>query len=219
MGADNFLYNREHLWAHFKNVCRLMIHCCNLIKENEIIDFSEIHGNEKPENHIRNILLDEKYLWNRFLRSEYHIKDYSFDAESGEINAYYKTIGFHDIKVIGLKNKDSETEKGLHFTFECKRLNKGNQTVTKYNNEGIQRFRDGVYASKMPIAGMIAFVEEGKPTCFVADLNKKLNEEEKLETFSFTKEFTDSYKSQHNRTVNKLELYHLLFDFSDIIRN
>lgn len=57
--------------------------------------------------------------------------------------------------------------------FECKVIDK-KRTLRLYGEKGIQRFIDGWYASRMPHAGMIAYVLNSTNRCPVTSLSKYL---------------------------------------------
>ncbi|MBN1639471.1 MAG: hypothetical protein JW866_10915 [Ignavibacteriales bacterium] len=224
----------------YKRILKHIIHSYRLISVNETIQYSEItnkrgyktdyvvYGDtkEKPEEYIRNLFLSKKYLWNQKLKQQYRLKRLSFEPEPAEIDENNITIGYHDIKVIGLTNEFYETEKDLYFSIECKRLNKSSQDVEKYVNQGIKRFVIRQYSKKMPLAGMIAFIEEGNPLDYKDEINLKLEKSKEimtksyLEFLSLDNDFDFSYLSKHvkqNSDFTTITLYHLFFEIGHII--
>ena len=111
------------------------------------------------------------------------------------------------------------------IAFECKRLkhNGKNQAYIKW---GVMDFVSGKYAEKMPIAGMIGFIEKGMINTVCSDLKKRI--EAKTTNikgdFVFEKiqdDFGHSYKSEHVREgrLENIAIYHLIFDYTGIISN
>ncbi len=227
--AGAFLLKDEFYFAEFENISKLLIYSYYLILENEKFDYKEIAEIKrmKPEEYIRNVFLKEEYLWNKKLKNQFGIKHLSFEAESAEINIENITIGYHDIKVTGIGLFEfGETDKHKYFSFECKRLNKGNQNTYKYINDGIKRYTTSKYSSKMPLAGMIGFIEEEKPNDYVIDINKKLKKHNDINTliyfefYEFIQSFKDSYKSIHHRKnsiIEQIAIFHFFFNISTCI--
>lgn len=238
--VSQFRYN--YYENTYKRVLKLVVHSYQLISANEIIQYTEItdkrgyktdyivcgDAKEKPEEYIRNLFLSEKYLWNRKLKQQYRLKRLSFEPETAEIDENNITLGYHDIKVSGLTNEFYETEKDLYFSIECKRLNKAGQDVEKYVNQGIKRFVMSQYSKKMPLAGMIAFIEEGNPLVYKEEINLKLEKSKEIKTkrylefLSLDNQFDFSYLSKHvrqNSDFKTISLYHLFFEIGHIILN
>lgn len=110
--------------------------------------------------------------------------------------------------------------KSKRLGIECKHLinNSKNQSYVK---EGIQRFETGKYAAKMPIAGMLGYIEKGKTSPIVEDINSKLKASQ-LQSFGFPHKINDTFQSIHDRSkqsdcVVKFKLYHLFLDFNELI--
>lgn len=236
--ASQFKYN--YFNNTIQRILQLIIHSYHLISENESFEYTEVTDKrgyktyyvlnnnlkEKPEEYIRNLFLSEKYMWNKRLMRKYRIKRLSFEAEPAETDESNMTIGFHDIKVLGLTNEFDETEKGLYFSIECKRLNKSGQDSIKYINHGIRRYVIGQYSNKMPVAGMIAFIEDGNPIEYKEEINVQLENNVEIETINqlnfnlFHTNFYTSYISEHKRQNSKFEtilLHHLFFEIGHII--
>src|SRR4030042_864156 len=95
-----------------------------------------------------------------------------------------------------------------------------------YVKEGIYRLILGKYAEKMPLGGMIGFVQGFKKNSdmsgLVSDIKNTLTENQQIKTirnlafYEIDENFKYSYSSQHKRTgkLPKIDLYHLFFDFS-----
>lgn len=228
--ARAFQLKDEFYFGEFKNVVELLIYSYNLILENEKFDYDEICNVKKmkPEEYIRNVFLRKEYLWNKKFKNQFGIKHLNFDAESAEINIENITTGYHDIKVTGIGLYEfGETDKHKYFSFECKRLNKGRQDTGEYIKEGIKRYTTSKYSGKMPLAGMIGFVEEEKTCDYIVDINKRLkkhkdiNSLKYLEFYEFTHSFNDSYHSIHQRKnslIKQINIFHFFFDISTCIK-
>lgn len=236
--ASQFQFN--YFENTYQRVLKLIVHSYHLISVNETIQYSEITDKrgyktdyivfgdvkEKPEEYIRNLFLSEKYLWNRKLKQQYRLKRFSFEPETTEIDENNIAIGKHDIKVSGLTNEFDETGKDLYFSIECKRLNKAGQDTKKYVNQGIKRFAISQYSRKMPLAGMIAFIEEGNPTAYKDEINSRLEKSIEIETnnylefLSLNNQFDFCYLSEHvrhNSDFKTISLYHLFFEIGHMI--
>ena len=87
-------------------------------------------------------------------------------------------------------------------------------------------FVSGKYAEKMPIAGMIGFVEKGMITTVCSDLKKRIEVKTTNIKGNFVSEkiqddFGHSYKSEHIRKkrLGNIAICHLIFDYTRIISN
>jgi len=184
-----------------------------------LVDYETI---ENDENKIRN-RLHEDYLNNQEIVDLLGLQPYFFDIEVPK-NTDYKTTAFSDIKVYSaierLKNRQSP-----YFIIECKRLentNTGKGTLNqKYVDNGIKRFIKRVdYPTYYGLNGMIGFLIKPEKIYEVKDaINKLLPENEHLSQFLFHSEYKFTYKSKHVDFQNKnIQLYHLILDFSSIIK-
>jgi len=212
LNANRFLKAKNIYIGEFIRVLNLMIDCYFKIKKNEVIEPCQL------ETFLRNVLV-KKYL--RVYKKDFEIGYLSFDIESGEIDINCRTIGFIDIKIsnIGYKSLLDEDE---YYAFECKRLDGNSSLNGEYVNEGICRFIDGKYSSKMSLSGMIGFVQKGDIHNIVKDINKKItsntniNSIALLEKYPVSEDFDCSYYSCHNRSSLKrpIDIYHLMFDYT-----
>jgi len=117
-------------------------------------------------------------------------------------------------------------EEDIYFAIECKRLK--NTAKNKAYISDIQKFVKREYKFRFPFNGMIGFVEKGsKPIDkIIDDINQKLKTHKIVAT---TKELTqfavnDDFKycriSNHRKktsNTNSIIIYHLFFDYSEII--
>jgi len=229
--ASENIYSVEQFDFEFSKVSNLILHSYTEIIKNEKIEYTKLedkkyrvilpNGKEKPEEYIRNVFLDKKYMRNKKLKREFDVSDLEFLPETGEIKNR-QIIGYHDFRVSGLGRKIlSEADEDIYFSIECKRLNNAKQSPEKYVNEGIIRYTTGKYSDFMPIAGMIAFIED-KHFDYSNEIDKILKKHKSIQTVQFftqSKVSNDIYKSKHLKNKNKhqISINHFLFDFSTII--
>ena len=178
----NNIYALDKFEFLFSKVSNLILHSYDEIIKNEQFTYTKIkdkywvvleNRNENPEEYIRNVFLDKQYLQNKEFKRKFEVSDLEFKYEVGE-NKDRQTIGSHDIQVLGLAQKlFGEADEDIYFSIECKRLNNAKQTPSKYVNEGILRYTTNKYSDLMPIAGMIAIIED-KNLEYLKELNKIL---------------------------------------------
>ncbi len=226
----NNIYALDKFEFLFSKVSNLILHSYNEIIKNEQFRYTKIedkywvvleNGKEKPEEYIRNVFLDKQYMQNKKFKRKFEVSDLEFKHEVAE-NKDRQTIGSHDIQVLGLAQKIfGEADEDIYYSIECKRLNNAGQSPKEYVNEGIVRYTTGKYSDLMPIAGMIAFIED-KYFNYSNEIDKILKKYKSIETEQFltqSKESKDIYTSKHLKSKNKHQILinHFLFDFSTII--
>ncbi len=224
MDASENIYSVEHFDFEFHKVSKLILHSYNEIVKNEQFVYTKINnkywvvlenGKEKPEEYIRNIFLDKKYMQNKKLKRKHEVNDLEFKPEVGE-NKDRKTIGSHDIQVLGLAQKlYGEADEDIYFSIECKRLNGIGQSPEKYVNEGIVRYTTKRYSEIMPLAGMIAFIEDNTYN-YPNEIDEILKNHKSISTTQYlTIKSTNIHNSKHlKESSNKsIILYHFFFDF------
>src|SRR4030042_6979784 len=210
-----FLKEEEYFLDEFNKVLRLLIFCSQKMILDKKIDLIA-----SKEDDLRNLLVtylrDNKKRFNVCLY-------FNCGGESIDEEDNYKTWGRFDIN-IQIPNKLCDENKS--FVFECKRLNGEKEKNDLYIKEGIYRFILGKYAEKMPLGGMIGFVQGLKKNSdmsgLVSDIKNTLTENQQIKTirnlafYEIDENFKYSYSSQHKRTgkLPKIDLYHLFFDFS-----
>ncbi len=213
----NFKYKRIAKKREFEFILAQISECYKLMLSN----YDTI---ENDENKIRNRLVTD-YLDNQEIIEKFNLEPYFFDIETPFVNEHYEETARSDIKIYTaterLKNRQSP-----YFIIECKRLggtNIGKGSLNyKYVGNGISRFisRDD-YPSHYGINGMIGFIV--KPTNInnvVSSINQLLPDNEDLNSKKISESFEFSYLSNHSDNKgNKIELYHLMFDFSSLIEN
>lgn len=184
---------------------------------------SLIHDNiqlKNDENKIRDILV-EHYLNHPLKRQELRIDNLIFNRESSENMAK----GFVDIKIqtmISLNNPKA------YYIFECKRLDGSTDLNRKYIKEGIIRFVSEKYSSYYGLNGMLGFeVSKLDTTANIEAINRPAADDypgtnviKSIARTVLTREFNYSYISSHNTvSLKEIKLYHLMLDFSDVIKN
>lgn len=225
----------------FEKVSKHLIYSYRQFIENELLEYTKKEDGKfwvisegnliKPEEYIRNVLIGRKYLRNKELKKNHGIKHLEFHPEVGELNEDKKHItGNHDIKVTGLSlGIIGEADEDIYFSFECKRLNDRAQNHTEYVNSGIRRYVTGQYSEKMPLSGMIGFIEENTPKYFVDKINDNLDilnkrrvviTKQVITNLKFVSNFEYTYYSIHkkNNRLNEITIYHFMFPIDTIIK-
>ncbi|MBX2963962.1 MAG: hypothetical protein KF687_15730 [Cyclobacteriaceae bacterium] len=178
------------------------------------------------EDYLRNDLVKT------FVDPNKHLFDldlYSFVPGVEEQNGNVAT-GILDIKVFSPLLDNS------YFIFECKRVN--HQLLDKYVAEGIVRFVNRQYYPKgnISLAGMIAFLESSESKheitvnisfdIFEELLNRfrhQVNFQGSLTRKTLNcdrkqvKKFNSVYESTHGRTGGPINIFHLVFDYNNIV--
>ncbi len=213
--TDAFVFSEQIYINEFVSVLKLLNESYDQIIKNEDIKKNDM------ETFIRNVLV-KNYLRNRANKEKFNIGYLGFEVESGEINKNNKTAGFIDIKVINLGKKDFLDEEE-YYAIECKRLDGYSKKNRLYIKEGIYRFISGKYSSKMPLAGMIGFIQRGIIVDIVDNINKKISEEEDdsyighLKKDKILSQCNFIYSSENTRMIinRKIKIYHYMMDFSE----
>lgn len=176
------------------------------------------------ENKIRNVIL-ERYL--KKSRNNHNMMEYRFEAEAienyNEEEQEYK--GRTDIRII--KKVDFEKDEA-YYTVECKKIDGKNGENEKnlnqqYVNEGINRFVTKKYSSYYGKNIMWGFVikkiDITQNVNLIQDIQNKHSNEHLHGEFCFVdkKNTSQRYKSVYNIQSEKLELWHIFSDFSDIV--
>ncbi|MCK4765494.1 MAG: hypothetical protein KAW12_25050 [Candidatus Aminicenantes bacterium] len=141
--------------------------------------------------------------------------DYQWDTESKDPKKKNRI----DITIIYSLRLGFEKRLGI----ECKRLKDDAQLCREYYENGIKRFVTGYYSEKMPMAGMIGFIQEGGIKEIIRRIDTYLDKQTTTQSLTIKKiieniEYT--YFSSHNRDVDSgsIALYHMMLDYREIIR-
>ena len=137
-----------------------------------------------------------------------------------------KTIGFIDIKVTNLGNKDL-FEEYEYYSIECKRLDGGTTKNNLYIKEGINRYVKSKYSGQMPFAAMLGFIENGNCAKIKNAINTSLSENKYFKTNAllsehlFAPDFKETYISEHERINSQftdIDIFHFMFDYQGLIK-
>jgi len=129
---------------------------------------------------------------------------------------------------IDLATPKSLPDDSYAIKIECKIVGEDKYIDTKQSFEGkcptngIMSFITGKYSPKMPLAGMIGFIKEGKIQDKIIRIKSRLETHKDIKTFQnlskiiLKKGFEYSYHSKHGRVngLKSITIYHLFFDFA-----
>lgn len=216
----------------FIDILRYIIFCYfQLLREK--VTYSEKYVADKTSHHLEDYLkfrLVEDYL--QKLKNEFdknRIRKIHFQCETQKEYVEDNKIAIDKIDIfvsnLSLQKYWSTSEESIYFAIECKRLK--NTSKNPPYIEDIKKFTGREYNFRIPISGMIAFVEKSSLSFndIVSDINKKLDSDSDIATndtlklFPIDDKFHFSFRSNHSRTPSgTIELFHLLFDYSLIIK-
>lgn len=225
-GFLNQSHNLEFKQSLYEIILDILIKCSSKMKEDCLSKMTKIANHEER---IRNHLL-ENYLENNNVRSiigytDIHLR---FMAESPE--TYDKNndtyIGRVDIKVVSenwFRNKND------YYIIECKRIDGSSNLNKKYIYEGICRFVEPPYKYLFSnnINIMFGFVVKGiniiQNTSQISKLHEEKLKKITKRNLTLVKSKKENqicfYKSKYIVKNKNLELHHLFYDFSSIIKN
>ncbi len=141
---------------------------------------------------------------------------YEWDSESRDPEKKNRI----DITIIYVLGLGFEKRLGI----ECKRLDDGSDLCREYlGDDGVQRFVTGYYSEKMPLAGMIGYIQKGREAEIIAHLNSRLPKNgtiQSLEQISLISDTRSTYSSIHKRCTQpgEIEIFHLMLDYTRLIR-
>ncbi len=206
---------------NFFKVIELIVHCYNLILENE--NPQKFEKGFRLENYFTNILVG--YLKKN--KHSFDLKNLGFEIEVGVIKIDSKNVKFIDIKVTNASHYFlGEYDEDIYYAIECKRLDEYSQKIQYYIEGGILRFVNADYSKNLPLAIMIGYVEKGDLSIIVNKINEKLDHRpsdiktlQKLTERSVISTFNSCYCSKHlkNDNLGKINLYHLLLNYESLI--
>lgn len=218
LSAIGYSFNQQIYFGEFEILLSKIAICYNLMIQDKV----QLPNNE---NGIRNKLL-LNYLRKDEIRKSINLTEFLFDREVPEDY----TLGRTDIKV---QTKNTFETIEAYYTIECKRLdNKATNGISGLNAEyiknGICRFVSDYYSSFYKVNAMIGFVvtplDIHKNT---DDINSLLSSQfpeantlTKLSKETFIPNFDYHYRSTHKKLdSSELYLYHLMFDFNQLIQD
>lgn len=107
------------------------------------------------------------------------------------------------------------------YIFEAKRLRKKVAPISKYVEQGLQRFIKGVYASKYPEAAMIGYLQSDDAIYWETELHRSFKDspdlctKQPLQKAKVLSSMTDVWTSEHEREENApIVIYHIFLDCS-----
>lgn len=241
--AFNFISRRKNPLSLTKNRIEAIIwyacECYKLLeKDNLKISKSVVKSEEVThfEDHLKMHFVDEYMIkYKGLLKSRLsvledvvflyeNIKQYIGEdgkKRSDKIDIFINKLGLHDLW--------QTHDEHVYFVFECKIINVLSDTDNYIND--IKKFCDRNYTQlRLPFEGMIGFMVSTKntDTLIVNEINRRLSENVAIKTdkplsiLLVNNEFSASYHSMHKKnfgTFTPFEIFHLLFDYSNIIEN
>jgi hypothetical protein len=183
--------------------------------------YLQLHGKKQNEPYIKPI--DVK---------KWHIEDLITDDLIRDEEKLLKTFEYRIVNQQKDATKNTRIDIAIQWSLrfghaydikiECKRLNKNN--LNYIINEGIQKFKTNKYADKLPLAGMLFYNTSGIISENINLLNEKIEEKisfsDVLSHRRIIEDYQFTYTSCHQRLSNsKIDLYTIVFEFKDVIRN
>ncbi len=211
----NFVRQKE-----FRSILKKIVLCYDIMCNDYSIGQLYLPNDE---NEIRDVL-HYKYLNCKHIRNRVKLRSYLFIPEVPENCKQGDKRGRTDLRVI-IKSRTFDNPEE-YFTIECKRLD-GNDTLNNlYISKGIKRFIDDnkpLYSSHCQTNGMIGFlVQNVNIGSNVSKINtllqNKYNSINTIDEISQEISIPNCYKSLHVSQNKPLQLYHLMLDFSQIIK-
>lgn len=166
------------------------------------------------------------YLNNGDVLRESGLSMFRFFSEVPESYINNKPKGRTDLQVY---SKDSFEYPERYFTIECKRIDGSKKLNRFYLEKGVERFTDingPLYPSYFKRNCMFGFVvKEIDIDLNTKKINKLQNEEypninvkSEIESITIKQEYTNTYLSSYSVNNSTIDLYHLFYDVSTLIR-
>ena len=233
--ARKFTRNRaiKHSKKLFLQVLDYIAFCYNRLKQDKV-QYSKSYCKNNTSFTFEDWLkvrFIKDYL--RQLRSHFHYSNIQTIRFFPETEPDYRDITGKtrgdkiDIFItnLGLQNYWSNVaEEDIYFVIECKRLKNFSKNAAYLTD--IQKFIEREYDFRFPFEGMIGFVEKSNVSIdeIIDDINVRLlkfstiTTTQKLSPFAL-KNFPYCRLSKHIKTTSRIpiEVYHLFFDYADII--
>jgi hypothetical protein len=215
MDASNFNGSTPFYDTNFEDILSKITICYEMM----IADKVKL---DNDENKIRDVLHDE-YINNPSIKRKIKL-EYLVFSEITETN----TSGRTDIRIQPPNSFYNQQE---YYIIECKRLDiKATKGISGLNaayvNNGIYRFTSKYYSSYYRVNAMIGFIVKKmdihKNTEKINTLLQSCNNictNKKITRIAFIENFEYQYFSIHkDKKNNGLKLYHLMYDYSNLIR-
>ncbi|WP_145856858.1 hypothetical protein [Pedobacter suwonensis] len=199
------IFSKSHIYLdrEFEFILRGIYMCY----QNMLVDYAEVENNE---NKIRNRLYRD-YLKKVSVKQSLGLEHYIFHPEVPEVDAEYNESARTDFMVYN--SLTYVKDELAYYIIECKRIDGSKTLNDKYTENGIDRFIQDRYPSNRKVNAMLGFIV--KPL----KINENSLKIPSLKKYPFIDDFEFSYTSSHttNRKI-KVTLYHLMLDFSTIIK-
>jgi len=154
--------------------------------------------------------------------------DFQYETEKDYTKDGIKASDKIDIFIsnLGLQAYWNEIKReNIYFVFECKIIRNTSQNNVYIND--IQKFVEREYEFRLPFEGLIGFIEKKSISIdkIIADINTKLQKHPNITTTQTLTPFPiNNFQycrlSKHKQNFpphNLIEVYHLFFDYSNII--
>lgn len=243
--AANFIQNRQKVisitYERVNQIAWYCIECYNLVLKDKP-SYSKSYVSAKTAYNFEDYLkieFVEKYL--KINKALLHNKISGLE----EITFHYETVKpFIDtankdtersdkidiyVNKLGLKNHWAVEDEDLYLSIECKRINILSDCGDYVNDT--EKFCTRQYKNlRLPFEGQMGFIESNKLNH--KSVSEEINRRLKLSTAITTKQhlkkksthpgFDGTYQSTHQRNYkpkDKFTIFHLLFDYSNIVVN
>lgn len=240
--ASHFIQNRKRIFSvtdgRIKSILWYIVECYQIFKKDNITySKSQIKENSTIpfENYLKFELIDNYLVKNKHLLKEklFPLENINFSAEIQKRYIDNKDGKEKPAKIdvfinkLGLNDEWQEKDENVYFSIECKRIEILSDT-SKYI-EDIEKFTNRDFTTlRLPFEGQIAFIENKSisHTEAVNSINSRLEKHATIKTDSpltYSKiynTFEGSYLSKHRKNSGGKEpfsIYHLMFDYSDIV--
>jgi hypothetical protein len=219
-----------------ENIIWYIIECYLLIVNNKE-KYSKKYVKEKTklkfENYLRSRLVEDYLVKNKtiLLQKTSCLNEINFlcEAEKGYIDLQDNITKTDKIDIyinkLGLQNEWKDNDENIYLALECKRITELSD-ATRYTSD-IQKFVNRKHINtRLPFEGQIAFIEDKNISHVVLcdQVNKILKNHKTIITKCYLNEivinskFNGTYLSTHKRnTGTNFSIYHLFFDYSNII--
>lgn len=238
--AFNFISKRKQPLSlrqkNIQNILWYILECYGIIlNECKTYSLSEVkNSNIKPENYLRNKLVDE-YLrkYTHLFKDKFKTEYIFFDKDAEE--TYIDKGGNESTDKIDIyiRNKALQdywsNKTNVYYAVECKRIKALSDTQKYISEDTIGKFIERRHIGfRQPIEGQLAFIEDANitPIDVANDINNKLCNNTSTNSLLTSVEIHETQKccfiSKHNRRFNakeKFSIYHLLLDYSSIVVN
>jgi len=243
MSEKVFVLNRKNAIAEkqIKAILWYVIECYMLTR-NDKKEYSKtwVKNNTtiKFENYLRNRLVEDYLIAYKGLLKQKTLTlidiNFTYETEKEYIDLKDGKTKSDKIDIyinkLGLQREWKEQDENLYFAIECKRIRNLDNDIKGKSGYilDIEKFCNRNHKNtRLPFEGQIAFIENGSITHTI--LYNKINEtlqnrksiitDSLLAPIALNDKFDAAYLSKHKRNTSeqKFSIYHLLFDYSNIV--